>query len=153
MMQEIYFASCAPIQQIKVGIARNAMQRVRQLGVDVGHQLEIIGLVEGDRHTEKSIHNTLRQWRHEGEWYYDVPPVRATIQNCFNNFKQIAPTPPKRYTSFATVCRALWPIKTADKIAEVAGVSPRNATRWLSGEHEPPAIVIAAIVVEITRRQ
>lgn len=152
MMQEIYFASCEPIQLIKVGIARNATQRIRQLGVDVGHPLDLIGLIEGDRYTEQSIHNTLRQFRHEGEWYYDQPAVRATIQNCFNNFKQIAPSPVTRYTAFKTVCRALWPEKTAEKLSELSGCSPRTTVRWLSGEHDPPAIIIAAIINEITRK-
>lgn len=151
MMQEIYFANCGPIQKIKIGIARNATQRVRQLGIEIGHPLELIGLVEGTRHTEKSIHNTLRQWRSEGEWFHDVPQVRATIQNCFNNFKQIAPRPATRYTAFATICRALWPEKTAEKLAELSGSSPRSTVRWLTGEHDPPAIIIAAIVNEITR--
>jgi hypothetical protein len=46
----------------------------------------------------------------------------------------------------------LWPFKTAIHIAAIAGVEERTAKRWLAGEFEPPAIVIAAIIVEITKR-
>ena len=53
---------------------------------------------------------------------------------------------------FGAVARVLWPFKTAANIAAIAGVEERTAKRWLSGEFEPPAIVIAAIIVEITRR-
>jgi hypothetical protein len=53
---------------------------------------------------------------------------------------------------FARVAKALWPIKTAAQIASIAGRDERTAARWLSGEFEPPGIVIAAIVYEITRR-
>jgi len=53
---------------------------------------------------------------------------------------------------FAVVARALWPIKTAAHLAALAGRDERTAARWLSGEFEPPGIVLAAIFVEITRR-
>jgi hypothetical protein len=53
---------------------------------------------------------------------------------------------------FAAVCKALWPIKTAAHIAAIAKRDERSAARWLSGEFEPPGIVIAAIILEITRR-
>lgn len=54
---------------------------------------------------------------------------------------------------FARVAKALWPIKTAAQIASIAGRDERTAARWLSGEFEPPGIVIAAIVYEITARR
>jgi hypothetical protein len=56
--------------------------------------------------------------------------------------------PPK----FAAVARLLWPEKTAAHLASIAGKDERTAKRWLAGDYEPPAIVIAAIIVEITKR-
>lgn len=53
---------------------------------------------------------------------------------------------------FGAVARVLWPHKTAAHIAVIAGADERTAKRWLAGEFEPPAIVIAAVIVEITRR-
>lgn len=53
---------------------------------------------------------------------------------------------------FSVVAKALWPINTAAFIASIAGTNERTGARWLSGEFEPPGIVIAAIVTEITRR-
>jgi hypothetical protein len=53
---------------------------------------------------------------------------------------------------FGAVAKVLWPDKTAAHIASIAGADERTAKRWLAGEFEPPAIVIAAIIVEITRR-
>lgn len=53
---------------------------------------------------------------------------------------------------FAVVAKALWPIKTAAHIASLAGKDERTGARWLSGEFEPPGIVLAAIMFEITRR-
>lgn len=53
---------------------------------------------------------------------------------------------------FAAVARVLWPEKTAACLAVIAGKDERTAKRWLSGEYEPPAIIIAAVIVEITKR-
>jgi hypothetical protein len=53
---------------------------------------------------------------------------------------------------FTRVAKALWPFKTAAHLAAIAGKDERTAARWLSGESEPPAVVIAAIIIEITRR-
>lgn len=53
---------------------------------------------------------------------------------------------------FGAVARVLWPFKTAAHIASIAGADERTAKRWLAGEFEPPAIIIAAIIVEITKR-
>ncbi len=54
---------------------------------------------------------------------------------------------------FGAVAKVLWPDKTAAHIASIAGADERTAKRWLAGEFEPPAIVIAAIIVEITKRE
>jgi hypothetical protein len=53
---------------------------------------------------------------------------------------------------FAAVARLLWPIKTAAHLASIAGKDERTAKRWLSGEYEPPARVIAAVIIAITER-
>lgn len=52
---------------------------------------------------------------------------------------------------FGAVAKVLWPHDTAAHVAAIAGRNVRTAERWLSGEFEPPAVVIAAIIVEITR--
>jgi hypothetical protein len=55
-------------------------------------------------------------------------------------------------SNFSKVARVLWPFKTAAHLASIAKKDERTAARWLSGEFEPPGIVIAAIVMEITKR-
>lgn len=54
---------------------------------------------------------------------------------------------------FGRVAKILWPAATAATIAAMAKCSVRTAERWLSGEFEPPAIVIAAAIHEMTRLQ
>ena len=50
------------------------------------------------------------------------------------------------------VCRALWPVKTDAQIATICGCDPRNARRYMSGEIPIPSILVAAIVVGLTKR-
>lgn len=54
---------------------------------------------------------------------------------------------------FGIVAKALWPLNTAATIAAIAGKDERTGARWLSGEFEPPGIVLAKIMVEITKRE
>ena len=53
---------------------------------------------------------------------------------------------------FGLVAKVLWPKKTAAHVASIAGSDERTAKRWLRGTYDPPGIVIAAVIVEITRR-
>lgn len=54
---------------------------------------------------------------------------------------------------FGSVAKVLWPHKTAANIAAIAGRDERTASRWLSGEFEPPLVVVLAVVNEIFRVQ
>lgn len=54
-------------------------------------------------------------------------------------------------SKFCIVCKALWPFKTAAHIAAIAGRDERTAARWLSGEFEPPGILLVAVLSEITK--
>lgn len=51
---------------------------------------------------------------------------------------------------FARASRGLWPNKTALRLASFAHATERAAKNWLSGEQDPPAIVVAKVMAEIT---
>lgn len=51
--------------------------------------------------------------------------------------------------SFGPVCRLLWPDKTAANLAAIGGRDERTAKRWLSGEYEPPIIVLLAVITKM----
>lgn len=52
---------------------------------------------------------------------------------------------------FGAVARVLWPHKTAAHLAAISGKDERTAKRWIAGEFEPPATVLAAVLVELTK--
>lgn len=68
------------------------------------------------------------------------------------NDRQFNPGPDKIVRrKFGAVAKVLWPFKTAAHVAAIGKISDRHAARILAGEFEPPAIVIAAVIVEITK--
>ena len=143
---QIYFASCPSAELVKIGTSSNVLSRMRQLKAHIGAPVELIGVVAGNRSTEQSIHNALKQYRHDGEWYQDCQVVRAAIQNCFNNFQRVEPiTEPRQPPVFGRVCKAIWPTKTAEQLAAAVGCSVRAAAYEISGEREPSAKSLAVV--------
>ena len=55
-------------------------------------------------------------------------------------------------SNFGPVCKVLWPDKTAACIAAIARRDERTAKRWLSGEFEPPNILVLAVMHKIFAR-
>lgn len=55
---------------------------------------------------------------------------------------------------FGEICRIVWPkpLKADRELARIAGTSDRAAREWLRGRVDPPASVIVAIMVAITKR-
>ena len=73
----------------------------------------------------------------------------ASTQNRGNKFPHRGKISP---TIHAVVARAIWPTKTAFMLAQIGNVSDRAAKDWLSGKVAPPATVVTAMLVEITKR-
>lgn len=85
--------------------------------------------------------------------------MRSSFGNpdVFRNEIQATFSPSKRDkivgpSQFGNVCRLLWPIKTAAHIAAIAKRDVRTAERWIDGEHEPPIIVLVAIINRMFER-
>lgn len=58
--------------------------------------------------------------------------------------------PPPLWTDFARLC---WPTKTAAQLASIAGKDERTAKRWLSGEFEPPNVIVVALIAKMFERR
>lgn len=58
--------------------------------------------------------------------------------------------PPPLWVDFARHC---WPEKTAAHLASIAGRDERTAKRWLSGEFEPPNIIMVALINKLFERR
>jgi hypothetical protein len=64
---------------VKIGVAKNVKKRVSQLQSGCPHQLDLIGVVEGDRETEAAYHKKFRKLRVSGEWFRLAPPLTDEI--------------------------------------------------------------------------
>jgi hypothetical protein len=54
--------------------------------------------------------------------------------------------------NFGKVAKVLWPFKTAAHLAAIANTNERTAARWLSGEFDPPYVIIEAVMHETFKR-
>jgi len=55
--------------------------------------------------------------------------------------------------NFGKVCKALWPLKTAENLASLVGCSVRAAAYEISGEREPSAFSLLVVMNEIVPRR
>lgn len=55
--------------------------------------------------------------------------------------------------AFGIVCKALWPVKTAETLAALVGCGVRAAAYEISGEREPSALSILVVMNEITPKR
>ena len=53
---------------------------------------------------------------------------------------------------FGVLARLVFPIKTTAALGHLTGCSRSTIHTWLSGEHEPPAYVLAIVVGELMRK-
>lgn len=150
MSEQVYFIESEG--KIKIGISRNVQARLSQIRGHSGTPAKLIASVPGTRHVEKALHKKLTQHRISGEWFQDCEDVRSAMQLAINSFAaQPSETADERRRKelFGQVAKIIWPNKTAAHLAAIAGVDERSAWRWLSGTHEPPAVVIVAMLSEI----
>ena len=54
---------------------------------------------------------------------------------------------------FGRVCKAIWPIKTAENLAARIGCSVRAAAYEISGEREPSAMSVLIVIQEMVPRR
>lgn len=64
---------------IKIGWTGNLRRRVAALQVTSSAPLKLIGVVEGERHTERWLHRVLENHRVRGEWFRQNPALDAYL--------------------------------------------------------------------------
>ncbi len=83
-----------------------------------------------------------------------MPPIISTARARSNarrpksRAQNIQPQP----LVFRDIARLAYPFKTTAALGHVTGCARSTIQTWLSGEHEPPAYVLAIVMAEIMRR-
>jgi hypothetical protein len=77
----VYFASDPETGLIKIGCTyRLRLQtRLRELEIEIGHPLDLLAVVVGDRKDEKRYHAMFRASRVHHEWFSDSQALRELI--------------------------------------------------------------------------
>lgn len=75
----VYFIQGVDGGPIKIGVSIDVIARLRDLQTGSPVRLRLIGVRNGDQATEADLHIRLSQHRLYGEWFADVPDVRAVI--------------------------------------------------------------------------
>lgn len=149
MTMHVYFAQGPKF--IKIGRSADVDRRLNQLRTS--GPIKLIGAVVADASLEKKLHGDLQPFRVHREWFKDCHEVRAAIVETIAAFP--APAAKKKESpqnKFREVCKIIWPEGTERTLALIGGVDDRTARRWLAGETEPPALIYAAILSELTKR-
>lgn len=76
----LYFITPAVPGTIKIGISARLRQRVTSLQTVVPYGLGEVWYTEGGRALEKALHTKFAPHRLPGEWFVDVPAIRAEIK-------------------------------------------------------------------------
>ena len=69
---DLYIIQSDVTGMIKVGRSKNPSKRLKQLQTGNPNKLKLIAFFKGEGWKEKLIHEELKYWRKEGEWFsYD----------------------------------------------------------------------------------
>lgn len=79
MSGKVYFIA-AP-GRIKIGWTTQPEKRLAQLRYTDMDELSVLGVIDGSRSLERRIHNLVDKHRRRGEWFADVPEVRAIVND------------------------------------------------------------------------
>lgn len=145
-MTSVYFARCG--EQIKIGIASNVKSRITSLQVASPQPIELLGAVRGTAHDERALHERLAPHRVSGEWFSDCQQVREAMRHALDagDFSDPAVARRKCNGNFGKAWKGIFPIKAAEELAARTGSSVRAAAYQLSGECEPSAKSLLALI-------
>jgi hypothetical protein len=65
----LYFIQSDVTGMIKIGRSKNPLKRLKQLQTGNANKLKLIAFFEGLGWREKLLHESLKDWSKEGEWF------------------------------------------------------------------------------------
>jgi hypothetical protein len=77
----VYFIETEDRAYVKIGFSMDVRKRLATLQIAYPCVFRLLGWMPGDLKTEKRLHHTLAQHRHNGEWFRNNKDVRAAIES------------------------------------------------------------------------
>lgn len=75
----VYFAQRGEDGPIKIGVSKNPISRVKELGTASAEGLRLLGVIPGTRRAEIEIHTLFSGCRLNGEWFRSAPDLIAYV--------------------------------------------------------------------------
>jgi hypothetical protein len=117
----VYFVQAGEDGPIKIGFAADVRKRLSGLQVNCPARIRPLGMVDGDKSTERQLHSRFAHLRVCGEWFTPAPELLALIA-------EADPFPP-RHSAFVCPVGRQWTLDeivaragSVTKLAAVAGV-------------------------------
>ena len=82
----VYFILDTYSNAVKIGYStlNNLKKRITQLQIGSPNELQILGIVYGDRKTESQIHEQFSSYHLRGEWFSYNEEIEKYIDNSWN---------------------------------------------------------------------
>jgi len=77
----VYFIETEDSAYVKIGFSRDVRKRLATLQIAYPCVFRLLGWIPGDLKTERRLHRTLAQHRHNGEWFRNNKDVRKAIES------------------------------------------------------------------------
>jgi len=147
--------------RIKIGITKNIQQRLADVGAHLEFEPSVLGFIRADLKFERHVHEILSKHRIRNEWFSDCAEVREAMNKVLAGdllgFQRAAKKPDTNFSPseladnlFGRVCKTIWPFKTAEHLAAATGRAVRTAAYEVSGEREPSAQALVAVMNAMT---
>lgn len=119
----IYFIECSG--RVKVGFSENPWARLGKVATDAPFPCELIGVADGDRSVEATIHDQWRHLRCHGEWF-------AASTDFLTWISENATEQPADHHARVKGIMAGFTIARGKKviIAKECGVTPATVSQW-----------------------
>jgi hypothetical protein len=75
--RHLYVAFAPSLGLVKFGISFGPRSRVKDLASERRTRVVLLGERRGTREQERRLHDSVGQWREQGEWYFDSLEVRS----------------------------------------------------------------------------
>jgi hypothetical protein len=93
--QRVYFAQGSPADRIKIGVSGDVARRLRGLQAENPGRVEILLTIDGDRATEKWLHERFGHLRLHNEWFRFADELEVYLDMIANE-SSLSPYVPSR---------------------------------------------------------
>jgi hypothetical protein len=141
----VYFIRAGDTGPVKIGLSRDPKGRLKEFDIQSPVPLQLIRVVNGDRHTELYLHKRYKSLWLRGEWFLYCPTMMGDLD------LPVSPTPPDSSYRDLILEEALSKREMSAQIAEALGITRAAVSQWRRVPERH--LVVVARVTGIPKRR